>query len=52
MPFPFFSLSLLLRDPYVWQDVYEETKAYSQLLQMFVAQNTNIMEVIWFSIEL
>lgn len=51
MPLPFFSL-FFLRDPYVWQDVYEETKAYSQPLQMFVAQNPDIMEVIWFSTEL
>jgi hypothetical protein len=50
MPFPFFSL--VLHDPYVWQNVYEETEAYSQPLETFVAQNPDIMEVIWFSTEL
>lgn len=49
---PSLSPPLLLHDPYVWQDVYEETKAYSQLSQTFVAQNPDIMDVFWFSTEL
>jgi len=58
MPFPLsLSLSLLLHHhhhhhPYVWQDVYEETKAYSQPSQTFVAQNPDITDVFSFSTEL